>query len=344
MSQNKQTVCVTGASGFVGSRITADLLERGYRVHATVRDPSNTEKYGFLLELPGADKNLELFRGQLLEDGCFDDALADSDYCIHTASPYVLDVDDAQKDLVDPAVQGTENVLQCALKAGVNRVVVTSSMAAVTDEPGEKVLTEEDWNEKSSLKRNPYYLSKVEAEKAAWRFDEEHDEIDVVVINPFLVIGPSLTPSLNQSNKIFIQLFDGEFPGIVSLTWGMVDVRDVSEAHILAMENDEAQGRFICVDNVANMAAVVDILRETGWAERYKLPKMNLAHGVGDAMVKLFSYLQPSGTGSYLRTNVGRVPRFDSSKSKEVLGLEYRPVEETIVDTVEDMDRWGHLP
>ena len=344
MATEETTVCVTGASGFVGSRIVLDLLDRGYQVHGTVRDPSNTEKYGFLLDLPGADERLTLYRGQLLEEGCFDEAMQGCRYCIHTASPYVLDVDDPQADLVDPAVQGTENVLTSALNAGVERVVVTSSMAAVTDEPdGDHVLTEDDWNEKSSLERNPYYLSKVEAERAAWRLAKEHDELDVVVINPYVVIGPSVSPSLNTSNQIFVDLLNKEYPGIVSLTWGMVDVRDVSLAHLEAMERDEAEGRFLCVEHTITMEEVVKLLKEHDYGEKYSLPSLNMACSVGDFAAKIFSYFQPSGTGSYLRTHLGKVPRFDSSKSRDVLDLDYRPVQESILETVVDLEKWGHL-
>ena len=345
MSNEEVSVCVTGASGFVGSQIVADLLEQGFRVRATVRQPSNREKYSFLFDLPGAEERLSLHPGELLEEGCFAEALEDSKYCIHTASPYVLDVDDPQKDLVDPAVQGTENVLRCAVEAGVDRVVVTSSMAAITDEPeSDQVLTEEDWNEKSSLTRNPYYFSKTEAERAAWKFAEEHGDLDLVVINPFLVIGPSITPSLNTSNEIFVDILSGEFPGIVSLTWGMVDVRDVSKAHIRAMEIDDAEGRFICVDHTVSMREMVEILDDQGWGDEYKLPSLNMACTAGDYAVKLFSYFQPSGTGTYLRTNIGKTPRFDCSKSREVLDMSYRPARETIVETMEDLKEWGHLP
>ena len=231
------TVVVTGASGFIGSWITKTLLDAGYTVRGTVRNPDNTDKYEFLTDMEGADGQLTLWKGELLTDGSFDDAVSGADFVIHTASPYVLDVDDPQTDLVDPAVEGTQNVLDSCSKAdSVQRVVVTSSMAAITDEPdSEYVLTEEDWNEKSSLDRNPYYYSKTLAEKKAWELAEAADW-DLVVINPFLVIGPSLTPSLNTSNKIFVDLLVGEYPVVMNLTWGMVDVRDVAEAHVKAIE------------------------------------------------------------------------------------------------------------
>lgn len=338
-----KTICVTGASGFVGSRIVADLLERGDRVRATVRDPSK-EKYGFLKELAGAEERLTLHAGRLLEEGSFQEAMEGCDGCIHTASPYAIDVADPQRDLVDPAVQGTENVLNEAYRAGIRKVVVTSSMAAITDEPDpEKVLTEEDWNEKSSLTRNPYYLSKAEAERAAWALAKDREGLHLVVINPYVIMGPSLCPSLNTSTGILVDLLTGKYPGKVDINWGIVDVRDVSKAHLLALDKEEAEGRFICVDHLAPMGWVVDTLREAGYGEGFKLPKMDLSGSIGTGMVKLLSYAQPKGTGSYLRTHLGRVPRFDSTKSKEVLGLAYMSLEETLVDTVEDLFGWGHL-
>lgn len=344
MDRKSQKVCVTGASGFVGSQIVFDLLEAGYEVHGTVRDPSNLEKYGFLLQFPGAEERLTLHEGRLREAHSFEAAMEDCTSCIHTASPYALDVKNPLSDLVEPAVEGTKNVLNAAHKAGVRRVVVTSSMAAITDEPeSDRVLTEEDWNEKSSVERNPYYFSKVEAEKAAWRFAESMDDVDLVTINPFLIIGPSKSPSLNTSNQILVDLLSKEYPGIISLTWGMVDVRDVSRAHLLALSSETAKGRFICVDNRISMKEVVELLAANGYGKKYSLPRLDLACSAGDVATKVFSFFQPKGTGSYLRTHLGRVPQFDSSKSKEVLGLEYRSIEESILETIRDLEQWGHL-
>jgi dihydroflavonol-4-reductase len=340
---SQETVVVTGASGFIGSQVVKTLLERGYTVRGTVRAPENTEKYGFLHDLPGADERLTLWRGELLEDGSFDDAVDGADVVIHTASPYVLDVDDPEKDLVEPAVRGTRNVLDACSRAGtVRRVVVTSSMAAITDEPeSDRVLDESDWNEKSSLDRNPYYYSKTLAEKAAWEL-AEGAEWDLVVINPFLVVGPSLTPSLNTSNKMFADMLDGEYPVLMNLTWGMVDVRDVAEAHVRAIESAHAGGRYICVDHTIDMEQVVELLREHGYDDR-KLPSFNFACGAGTLAVKALATFEDAGTRSYLRTHLGKQPRFDSSKIKGDLGVDFRPVDATILETVKDMEQWGHV-
>lgn len=338
-------VCVTGASGFIASQLVADLLAGGYRVRGTVRDASAAGKYEMLTSLPGAGERLELVSADLLAPDTFRAAVAGCEVVMHTASPYVLDVKDPQRDLVDPAVQGTHAVLDaCAAVGGVKRVVLTSSMAAVTDEPDDRVLTEDDWNDKSSLERNPYYYSKTLAERAAWTFvDERAPGFDLVVINPFMVIGPSLIPALNQSNKVLSDMLTGGFPGIINIAWGFVDVRDVSRAHVLAMENPEARGRYLCANATLTMRQVVDLLRERGYGD-YKLPRLGLDSSFGNAMARLGALFQPKGTRSYIRTHLGRVPKFDNGKIRRELGLELHPLADTIVDAVEDMIRWGHIP
>lgn len=338
-------VLVTGANGFIASQIVSDLLGAGYRVRGTVR--SVTKGTDHLRALPGAGERLELVSAQLLSERSFDAPMEGVTHVMHTASPYAMSVVDPQRDLVDPAVQGTRNVLAAAHRAGtVQRVVLTSSMAAMSDEPGsDHVLTEADWNEKSSLVRNPYYFSKTLAEKEGWRFVEAHEpRFDLVVVNPFLVIGPSLTPGLNTSNGIFVGMLKGVYPGILSLAWGMVDVRDVARAHLLAMETPGASGRYLCAAETLPMRDVVALLREHGYGRGTRLPSLGLDHAVGNALVRLSSYLQPGGVGSYLRTHVGKVPRFDHGKIERELGLTFRPVRESILETMLDLKRWKHLP
>ena len=251
-------VCVTGATGFVASRIVEALLARGHRVRGTVRRLDG-EAARRLRTLPGADR-LELVAADLLQAGAFGPAVEGMESVIHTASPYSINVIDPASALVEPAVAGTRRVLEAAAAVpGVKRVVVTSSMAAITDEPDEShVLTEADWNTKSSITRNPYYFSKTLAEKEAWTFVErERPAWDLVVINPFMVIGPSLVPSLNLSNKILVDLLAGAYPGVMNLAWGIVDVRDVALAHVAAMDKPEARGRYICANETVTMRELV---------------------------------------------------------------------------------------
>lgn len=338
----QEQVLVTGANGFIASHITKLLLEQGFVVRGTVRNPLRLDTIGFLKALPGAS-NLELVSADLNEEGAFSNYTADVDYVIHTASPFVIDVEDVERDLVQPAVRGTVSALEAASKSSrVKRVILTSSMAAITDAPDGRVLTEADWNEKSSVTRNPYYYSKTQAEHAAWAFTKR-DKIgfDLIVINPFMVAGPSLSSGVSTSNQLFIDIANGQYPALMALNWGFVDVREVAEAHVRAMKAPNAKGRYIYSAGNKDMHQITDIMRSVG--VRGKLPSFDMSGRVGTATMKLLSHFQPSGIGSYLRTHLGSVPQFDNSKIRRDLGIEFRDVEETICDTVNDLIEWGHL-
>jgi dihydroflavonol-4-reductase len=317
-------------------------------VRGTVRVLARKRDYEHLPALPGAAERLTLFEASLGVPGSFDRAVDGSDVVIHTASPYVIDAPDPQLDLVDPAVNGTRNVLEASAKtSAVKRVVYTSSMAAITDEPDPvRPLSETDWNTKSTLTRNPYYYSKTLAERAAWDFVERKwPGFDLVVINPFFVIGPSLGPRLNTTNQIFVDLLKGVYPAIMRLWWGLVDVRDVALAHVLAMEKSVPRGRYICATTPAmSMREVVNQIRRAGYNERCRLPRVALDSPLGDWIVKLASHFQPRGVGSYLRTHLGRRPLYDTGRIRAWMGIKFRPVERTIAETLQDLERWGHIP
>ena len=208
-----------------------------------------------------------------------------------------------------------------------------------------KPFTEDDWNEQSSLDRNPYYFSKAMAERAAWAFvGEEHPGFDLVAINPYLILGPSLGAELNTTNAIFRDLLTGVYPGVLNLSWGFVDVRDVALAHALALESPAAAGRYVCAGETLSMREVVELLRQTGYDRGYKLPRLDLACAVGDFAIRILSYTQPTGLGSYMRTHIGKVMRYDNSKIRRDLGLRFRPARDSVLETVADLVRWGHVP
>ena len=338
-------VCVTGASGFIAAHIVRELLELGYEVRGTVRSPGDSGKYDYLTSLPGADERLTLVQAELLTPGAYDAAVAGCAAVLHTASPYVVHAEDPQRDLVEPALQGTRNVLASVDKAdSVQRVVLTSSLAAISDEPHPtKRFTEHDWNDQSTLTRNPYYLSKALAEKEAWNLAKDQERWSLVVINPYMTIGPSIGPGMNTRNGVLKGILEGDYPGILALSWGFVDVRDIAHAHVLAMQDDEAEGRHICASEVVSMAEVVQILREAGYADGYKLPSLDLSGGLGSFVVRLFSHTQPSGVGSYLRTHLGKDMLWSNDKARDQLGVAFRPGKESILAAVEDMVKQGHL-
>lgn len=336
-----RTVLVSGANGFIAAHAVERLLARGDRVVGTVRNPDDVAKTGFLRAMTGAGDRLILVAADLNDADPFG-AHADVDAILHMASPYVIDVKDAQRDLVDPAVAGTLSMLRAAANPRVGRVVLTSSMAAITDNPDGRVLTEADWNLQSSLTRNPYYYSKTLAERAAWDFmQREKPGFDLVVINPFMVIGPAHSAAINTSNQMFVDFLAGKYPAIMALEWGFVDVRDVADAHLAALDHPDASGRFICAAGNMTMAQIVALMRAEGY--RGKLPTMNLSGGLGTAVMKIASHAQPVGVGSYLRTHLGRTPRFDNAKIRTALGITFRTPERSISDTLADLERWGHI-
>jgi dihydroflavonol-4-reductase len=240
------TFAVTGATGFLASHIVKRLLARKFTVHATVRSLANKSKYEFLQQLPNADTHLKVFEADLLKEGSFDEAFKGASVVLHVASPFQIDSKlDPQKDLVDPAVKGTQNVLNSSQHTKeVRRVVITSSVAAVFSgeqiQP-DKVFNEEDWNTVSSLTNNPYSFSKVEAEKAAWNYiKEKNPHFDIVTLQPPLIVGPILSKltqdDLNTSSQFVLNALLSLKKGEPVGAWGLayIHVDDIAELHVLA--------------------------------------------------------------------------------------------------------------
>ncbi|KAF3776096.1 Cinnamoyl-CoA reductase 1 [Nymphaea thermarum] len=311
-----KVVCVTGASGYIASWLVKLLLERGYTVRATVRDPDDPKKTEHLRALEGASERLHLFKADLLDEGAFDYAVSGCEGVFHTASPFFNETQDPQAELLDPAVKGTVNVLRsCAKIPSIRRVVVTSSMAAVA--VGRRARTpdavvDETWFSDADFCREIkswYVLSKTLAEEQAWKFAEEA-KMDVVTINPAMVIGPLLQPTLNTSAAAILKLIDGS-PTFPNTTFGWVHVKDVAEAHILAFEDASANGRYCLVESVAHFSEIVKILQDL--YPDYKLPTK-----CADA--------QPLS------------PTYQVSKEKvEKLGINYIPLQVSLKETVESL-------
>ncbi|GLJ37506.1 hypothetical protein SUGI_0762060 [Cryptomeria japonica] len=250
---NKETVCVTGASGFIGSWVVRLLLEGGYSVHATVQDLGNEKETKHLESMEGAKERLKLFEVEVMD---YDSVYAAISGCVgvfHLASPCIVDeVKDPQIQLLDPAIKGTTNVLQAAHKAGVKRVVVTSSISAITPSPNwpadvpkdENCWTDLDYCEKNGIW---YPASKTLAEKAAWDFAKKTG-LDVVVINPGTVMGPILPPAINASMAMFLQLLQGCTDGIWKTP--LCGSNDSLEDHLVydAESNQEEDEDYIIED------------------------------------------------------------------------------------------------
>lgn len=337
---------ITGAGGFIAGWVVKKLLEQGVEVHGTVRDLSNEYKTGHLKELdaklPGT---LMLFEADLMVSGSFDEAAAGCDTIFHMASPFVpFNVKDPQKELIEPAVKGTGNVLQTANSTtSVERVVLTSSVASVMGDPTDKdlegppVFTEEDWNVSSSLQHQPYSYSKVLAEREAWRIASAQEGWKLVVINPSFVLGPTLSQrSDSTSTGMVLQFLNGSFKnGVPDLSFGVVDVRDVAEAHIRAAFSPKAEGRHIVSGPVMSMPEINNIIQGQ-YPGRFALPSKTLPK----ALLYLFGPFQ-GFTWRYIRNNIGRRFTLKTAKSGENLDMRYRPPEETLRDQVDRLIEAG---
>lgn len=331
-----RTVAVTGATGYIGSHVVRTLLEHGHHVRAVVRDPGNTENVAHLASLaPQGTPPPELVPGDLLQPGSYDDALAGCDWVCHVASSVRLSAKDPQRVIVDPAVEGTRNVLTSARKAGsVKRVVVTSSIAAVAgdNQPEHHVFTEADWNDTATLERDPYFLAKTLAERAAWDFVRtlpDGSRFDLITLNPVMVMGPLYKKAHNRSSpNILRDIFTGRMPACPRFYHNLVDVRDVALAHVRALELPDAEGRYI-------LHAEGLWMQEMGRLVKPRFPsfKKIRTRALPDIALYAAALFDRRMSIGWVRKNLGKVIRVDNSRSRQGLSIEYRPVEETLADT-----------
>ncbi|XP_043712210.1 cinnamoyl-CoA reductase 1-like [Telopea speciosissima] len=314
----KGRVCVTGAGGYVASWLVKFLLSKGYRVHGSVREPVDV-KNAHLKKLDNALENLQLFKADLLDYSSLHTAIAGCDGVFHVASPVPPGaVLNPEVELIEPAVTGTLNVLKACSETKVKRVVIVSSGAAVAMKPNwpkNQVMDETCWSDKEYCRetKNYYCLSKTVAESEAWEYAKQSG-LDVVTVCPTLVIGPMLQSTLNSSSRAIVRLLKDGSESVENRVAKIVDVRDVAEALLLAYEKHEAKGRYVCSAHMATAKDLVDKLRSL--YPNYSYPK--------------------------IFTEVDEGAKLSSEKLQR-LGLKFRPLEETLVDSVKSYQESGLL-
>ena len=337
-----KTILVTGGTGYIGAWVVKKLLEKNYIVRMTVRDKNQTHKYQYLQSIAESGQGkLEIFEANLTKENSFDEPAKGTDAVIHVASPFTLRFKDAQKDLIDPALIGTRNVLNAATHSGtVKRVVLTSSVAAVNgdsidmQEAGLEEFTEEHFNTTSSVSHQPYSYSKVIAEKEAWKLAEQQDKWNLVVINPSFVLGPPLSGSSDsESLNLMKDILKGKFfMGAPDLHFGFVDVRDVADAHVIALEKEGLEGRHILAERTMSLFEMTRILKKL-YGRKYLLPIMKAPKALLMIIGGLFNV-----TPRFVKRNVGYPISYNTTKSLEKLEIAYTPLEKTLKDMVEKME------
>ncbi|KAK9149809.1 hypothetical protein Scep_008566 [Stephania cephalantha] len=313
-----QTVCVTGAGGYIASWIVKLLLEKGYTVKGTVRNPDDM-KNNHLRELEGAKERLILCKADLLDYESLKEAIGGCDGVFHTASP----VTDDPEQMVEPAVNGAKYVMNAAAEAGVRRVVFTSSIGAVTMDPNrspDAIVDESCWSDLEFCKKtkNWYCYGKAVAEQVATAEAKEKG-VDLVVVNPVLVMGPLLQSTVNASIIHILKYLTGSAKTYANSVQAYVHVRDVALAHILVFEMPSASGRYLCAESVLHRGDVVDILAK--FFPQYPIP------------TKCSDEVNPKVK-----------PYKISNQRLKDLGLEFTPIKQSLYETVKSLQEKGIIP
>ena len=333
-----ETVLVTGGTGFIGLHCLQQLLDKGYKVRTTIRSESRKQEVMDAMKKHSSNcENLEFFITDLLNDDGWKEAVEGSKYVLHIASPFFLGEPENEDVFIKPAVEGTLRVLKACADADVEKVVLTSSFAAVGyGHPREKeVYTEEDWSSVDG-EISPYAKSKTLAEKAAWEFVESLEEskkFELTVINPVAVTGPMLTNDIGSSNDFLLKLISGSMPACPKIHMGYIDVRDVAKAHIFSMTEEKTNGeRIIVSENEMFFAEVGKTLNEAGF-------KKSPTKEMPNFLVKIMSLFV--GELKTLLSALNRKGDIDKTKAKSFFNWDYISTEQSVTETARQLQDMG---
>ena len=343
MTPTTKPILVTGASGFVALHTIIQLLQQGYKIRATLRTLSReAEVRETISKHVDINDNLEIVTTDLMQDTGWDEAMKDVEYVLHIASPFPLFEPNHEDELIIPAVQGTLRVLRAAHKGNIKRVVQISSVAAVTaGHSGEnRPFNEEDW----SITENnigAYSKSKTLAERAAWEFingAENTNKMEMVSINPPIILGPVPNKDFPTSAEVVRTFMLGQVPGVGRIKMGVVDVRDVASAIILAMNTPEAAGnRFLVPTGMVWLKDIADILHKEYGSKGYKIPRILFP----TFLIKLLALFDKKI--ALVAPSLGWDYDLSNEKAKRILKWTPRSVEESILSMAESLIEQGFV-
>ncbi|MEA2216659.1 MAG: hypothetical protein QOK19_2220 [Solirubrobacteraceae bacterium] len=330
----EQTVLVTGGSGFLGGWCIVELLQRGYSVRTTIRDLAREGEVRAAVgsQLDPGDR-LTVLAADLTQDEGWAEAVEGCDYVLHVASPFPAAQPKDPDELIVPAREGTLRVLRASLAAGVQRVVVTSSVAAVRNSGPDagrdgRELTEADWSDPDDRSLTPYTRSKTIAELAAWELMREQGaEERLVTVQPGAIVGPILSGGRSYSLEAIERLLQGRMPGLPRLGFSFIDVRDVAALEVAALSAPEAGGqRLLAAGSFLWFSEVAEILRARLGEQASKVPTRKIPNFV----VRAMALVDPSVRS--VAGELGQKTTYSLENARRRVGWSPRPVEETIVD------------
>lgn len=320
-------VLVTGASGYIALHCISELLKKGYAVKGSLRNLDREEEVRSSIKKEVADDNLEFCKLNLLSDDGWQDAMHGCEYLLHMASPFITYEPKNEDDLIRPAKEGTLRALKFAKDAGVKKVVLTSSVAAIAYGHKKPICGPSDW---SDINQNigAYTKSKTIAERAAWDFinSQEQKNMTMTTIHPGLVLGPLLSNDIDgASADIMNKLITGQFPGNPNLNFTIVDVRDVALLHVKAISSDESNGKrcLTTSKDYLHMSKLSSILREGGYK---KAPSKNIPNFI----VKFLALFSSEMKG--VARNLDRKYEVDISETISLFNWKPIEIKKTILD------------
>lgn len=338
---SETTVLVSGAGGYIAMHCILQLLQQGYRVRGTLRNLSRADEVRkTLVGHIDAGGRLELVEADLFSDKGWPAAVHGCDYVLHVASPFPAQEPEHEDDLIIPAREGTLRVLRAAAAGGVKRLVLTSSMAAVLEGhgQGQHVFDESVWSNLDG-KIGAYSKSKTLAERAAWDFVKSlpgPQPLELAVINPSFVLGPSLGADLRTSGELVSRLLRSEIPGVPHIRWFIVDVRDVAAAHVVAMTTPEAAGQRFCCAGQTCWTRDIALILERHFAGRgYRVPTREIP----DFVVRLVAVFDK--TVRLTVDALGKDDAISTERIRRVLHWQPHSLEDTVVDMAESMIAQG---
>ncbi|MEM8658356.1 MAG: NAD-dependent epimerase/dehydratase family protein, partial [Pseudomonadota bacterium] len=328
------TAFVTGASGFIAKHVIRQLLDAGWNVRGSLRALAKGEAVRqtmalHVLEPERLAEKLSFVELDLNSDAGWDTAMVGADVLVHTASPFPLEQPKDPQDLVAPAVEGTKRALNAARAAGISRVVLTSSVAAVMFGPGSArggALTEADWTDPKDPRASAYVQSKTLAERAAWSLAQTEPALELTVINPGFVLGAALDGDTGTSYAVVERLLSGKDPAVPDISFPCVHVEDVAAAHVAALRRPDSIGaRFILADRTMTF---LDLAREL----KGQYPDRKIATRMAPRwLLRILAIFDPALKS--VLPQLGYHPDLSNAAARNVLGVQFRKGEEALRET-----------